>query len=47
MTLLESLPVSFEELMTAIETIPMKDLTMDYVTMRLMHEMLKRKEKEP
>ena len=47
MTLLESLPASFEYLITAMETMPMKELTMDYVTMRLMHEMSKRKEKEP
>ena len=30
-----------------METMPMKELTMDYVTTCLMHEMLKCKEKEP
>jgi hypothetical protein len=47
MTLLESLPPSYEYLITALETLPMKDLTMEFVTARLMHEMSKRKEKEP
>ena len=45
--LLESLPTSFEYLITAMETMPMKELTMDYVTAHLMHEMSKCKEKEP
>src|ERR1700724_2727756 len=30
-----------------LETMPMKELTTEYVTARLMHEMSKRKEKEP
>lgn len=47
MTLLESLPPSFESLITALETMHMKDLTMEFVTARLMHEVSKRKEKEP
>ena len=47
MTLLESLPPSYEYLITALETMPMKELTMEYVTARLMHEMSKKKEKEP
>ena len=47
MTLLESLPTSYEFLITALETMPTKELTMEYVTARLMHEMSKRKEKEP
>ncbi len=47
MTLLESLPASYEYLITALETMPMKELTMEYVTARLMHEVSKRKEKEP
>ena len=47
MTLLESLPPSFEHLITALETLHMKDLTMEFVTARLMHEVSKRKEKEP
>ncbi len=47
MTLLESLPPSYEYLITALETLPMQDLTMEFVTARLMHEVSKRKEKEP
>ncbi len=38
MTLLESLPPSYEYLMTALESLPMQDLTMEFVTARLMHE---------
>jgi hypothetical protein len=45
MTLLESLPPS-EYLITALETLPMQDLTMEFVTARLMHEVSKRREKE-
>ncbi len=41
-TLLENLPLSYEYLTTAIDTMPMKELTMDYMTTRLMHEMSKR-----
>ena len=47
MTLLESLPTSYEYLITALETRPMKELTLEFVTARLMHEVSKRKEKEP
>lgn len=47
MTLLESLPPSFEFLITALETRPMKELTLEFVTARLMHEVTKRKENEP
>jgi hypothetical protein len=47
MTLLESLPPSYEYLITPLETLPMKDLTMEFVTARLMHEVSKKKEKEP
>ncbi len=47
MTLLESLPPSYEYLITTLETLPMQDLTMEFVTARLMHEVSKRKEKEP
>jgi hypothetical protein len=42
MTLLESLPPSYEYLITALETLPM-----EFVTARLMHEMSKRRENEP
>ena len=47
MTLLESLPPSFEHLITALETLHMTDLTMEFVTGRLMHKVSKRKENEP
>jgi len=47
MTLLESLPPSYEYLITALETLPMQDLTMEFVIARLMHEVSKRREKEP
>ena len=47
MTLLEkSLPISYKKLITTLETMPMKELTMDYMTARLMHEMSKHKEKK-
>ena len=47
MTLLDSLPPSFDYLITALETRPFKELTMEFVTARLVHEESKRKEKEP
>ncbi len=47
MTLLESLPPSYEYLITALETLPMQDLTREFVTARLMREMSKRRAKEP
>ena len=46
MTLLESLPPSYEYLITALETRPMSELTMEFITARLMHEVSKRKENE-
>ena len=42
MTLLESLPASFENLIVALETLRSKDLTMEFVTARMMHEVTKR-----
>ena len=45
MTLLESLPSSFDNLIIALETLRLKDLTMEFVTARMMHEVTKRKEK--
>ncbi len=45
--MLERLPPSYEYLITALETLPMQDLTMEFVTARLMHEVSKRREKEP
>ena len=44
MTLLDSLPPSFDYLITALETRPFKELTMEFVTARLVHEESKRKE---
>jgi hypothetical protein len=46
MTLLESLSPSYKYLITALETLPMKNLIMEFVTARLMHEVSKKKEKE-
>ena len=46
MTLLESLPPSYEYLITALETRDMKELDMDFITARLVHEVSKRKENE-
>ena len=46
-TLVKNMPVSFEYLITAMKIMLMKELTMDYVTTRLIHEMLKLKEKGP
>ena len=42
--LLESLPTSYENLITLLETIPLKELMMEYIMIHLMHEMSKRKE---
>jgi len=47
MTLLESLRPSYEYLITALETLTMQDLTMEFVIARLMHKVSKRREKEP
>ena len=46
MTLLENLPTLYKYLIIALKTMPTKELTMDYVAARLMHEMTKRKEKK-
>ena len=46
MTLLQSLPDSFDYLIAALETRPLTELTIEYVTSRLMHEVTKKKEKE-
>ena len=46
LTLLESLPPSFENLIIALETLRLEDLTMAFVTARMIHEVTKRKEKE-
>ena len=47
MTLLESLPASYEYLITVLETMSIKDVIMGYGMARLMHEMSKRNEKDP
>ena len=44
-TLLESLPMSYEYLISAMKTMLIKDVMMDYVTARLLHKMSKRKKK--
>jgi hypothetical protein len=46
MTLLESLPPSYEYLIVAMESRPISELTLDYVTSRLLHELSRRKENE-
>lgn len=46
MTLLESLPPSYEYLIVAMESRPIAELTLDYVTSRLLHELSRRKENE-
>ena len=46
MMLLESLPPSYEYLIVAMEIRPIQELTLDYVTSRLLHELSRRKENE-
>ena len=46
MTLLESLPSSFENLIMAMETKDIKELTLTYVTSRLIHEVTRKKENQ-
>lgn len=46
MTLLENLPPSYEQLITILETMAMKELTTKYVMVCLMHMMCKGKEKK-
>ena len=45
-TLLESLLPSYEYLIVAMESRPINELTLDYVTSRLLHELSRRKENE-
>ena len=47
MILHKNLSMSYEYLITVMETMMMKKLMMNYVTICLMYEMLKRKENEP
>lgn len=46
MTSLESLSSSYKYLSSALKTMSTKELTIEYVTALLMHEMSKRKEKK-
>ena len=46
MTLLESLPLSYEYLIVAMESRPICKLILDYVTLRLLHELSQRKKNE-
>ena len=46
MTLLESLSSSYEYFIVAMESRPIQQLTLDYVTSRLLHELSRRKENE-
>ena len=47
MTLLDSLLPSFDHLITALEMRSFLELTLDFITACLMHEVSKKKEKEP
>jgi hypothetical protein len=47
MTLLKSLSSSYEYLITTLETKAREELTMDFVTARLMHEVSKHKKNDP
>ena len=47
MTLLESFPALYEYLITALETMLIKKLTMEYMMACLMHEMSMHEELEP
>lgn len=38
MTMLKSVSAPYEYLITVLETMPMKELTMEFVTTRLIHE---------
>ena len=44
MTILKSLPSSFENLIVAMETKDIKELTLTYVTSRLMYKVIRKKE---
>ena len=47
MTLFNSLPPLLDHLITPLERHPMKELTFDFITTGLVHEVSKKKEKEP
>ena len=47
MILLGSILISYKYLITASDTMSMKELTIDYVTVYLMYKMLERKEGAP
>ena len=46
-TLLDSLSPLFDHLITTLEVQPFLEFILDFITARLMHEVSKRKEKEP
>lgn len=46
-TLFDSLRPSFDHLITTLQMLPMKEFTLDFITTRLMNEMLKMKENKP
>lgn len=46
MTLFKKLPPSYKYMITTLETMPMKELTMECMTVHLMHVISKRKEKK-
>ena len=46
MTLLESLLASYEYLIIAMESRPIQEVTLNFVTSRLLHELSRRKENE-
>lgn len=46
MTLFDSLPLMFKHLIITLETRPMKEVTLDCITARLMHKVSKRTEKK-
>lgn len=45
MTLFDSLLPLFDHLITTLETHPVKELTLDFITTRLMHKMSKMRKK--
>ena len=47
MTLFYSQPSLFDDLITALEISLMKELTLDFITIHLVHEVSKKKENEP
>jgi hypothetical protein len=46
MVLLMSLPPSFDNLVTSLESMSVKDVDLQFIVVRLLHEVSKRKENE-